>query len=151
MSITFPDSPPAFTVVICVMRRFRRRKLRDIIYFCSRLPAHSITHLTPVKAKPPKDAAVAAFSCLNRSGSGNLGISQVSPIQPLLEVNVQLGADLMPVVPVAGPFLRDIQCRKVQELQETVIRRKYSAALGDLPQLAVESLYGIGRAMPISA
>ena len=57
----------------------------------------------------------------------------------------------MPVVPVTGPFLRDIHCRKVKELQETVIRRKYRAALGDLTQLTIEPLYSIGRVMPISS
>ena len=44
--------------------------------------------------------------------------------QPFLEIDVQLGADSVLVMPVTGPFLRDIHCCKIQDLHETVICRK---------------------------
>ena len=50
----------------------------------------------------------------------------------------------MPIMPVAGPFFRDILCGQIKELQQAVIGREDSAAFGDFPKLTIEPLNGIG-------
>ena len=145
MSIIFEYTTPAFTADICVMSPRWRRKLRDITYSLPvfRQSAYFITHLTPVKARPPF-TAVAGLWLPVSGGSENRGISEVASFQPFLEVDLQLGSDPVPVMTMAGPFLCDILRRKVQELQETFICREYSTTFGDFPQLTVEPLDRIG-------
>ena len=43
------------------------------------------------------------------------------------------------VLPVSGPFFRDIHGCQIQHFQKAVIRRKYRLAFGHFPELAVES------------
>ena len=47
--------------------------------------------------------------------------------------------DLSPVLPVTGPFFRDIHGCQIQHFQKAVIRRKNRLAFGHFPELAVES------------
>lgn len=47
------------------------------------------------------------------------------------------------VLPVTGPFFRDVHGCQIQHFQKAVIRRKYSFAFGHFPELAVESFNGI--------
>ena len=51
--------------------------------------------------------------------------------------------DLSPVLPVSGPFFRDIHGCQIQHFQKAVIRRKYRLAFGHFPKLTVESFNGI--------
>ena len=48
--------------------------------------------------------------------------------------------DLSPVLPVSGPFFRDIHGCQIQHFQKAVIRRKNRLAFGHFPELAVESI-----------
>ena len=51
--------------------------------------------------------------------------------------------DLSPVLPVSGPFFRDIHGCQIQHFQKAVIRRKYRLAFSHFPELTVESFNGI--------
>ena len=51
--------------------------------------------------------------------------------------------DLSPVLPVSGPFFRDLHGCQIQHFQKAVIRRKNRLAFGHFPELAVESFNGI--------
>ena len=51
--------------------------------------------------------------------------------------------DLSPVLPVTGPFFRDIHGCQIQHFQKAVIRRKYRLAFSHFPKLTVESFNGI--------
>lgn len=129
---------------------FRRRKLRDImrIWFPS---ARSFYHASD--ASKGQAAAHGGGWVVDATfdGSGNLGISEGPAFQSFLEINVQLGADPVPVMTMAGPFLRDILCCQIQELQEAVVCGKYCTTLGNFPKLSIESFNGVGSVMPISA
>ena len=57
----------------------------------------------------------------------------------------QLGIDAAPVLTPTGPFLRDILHRKVKQLEQAVIGRKYRTCFGHLPKLSVEALDSIRR------
>ena len=70
-------------------------------------------------------------------------VLQVASNQTLFKIDFKLGVDLPPVLPVPGPFFRDIQGCQIQHFQKAVIRRKYSFAFGHFPELAVESFNGI--------
>ena len=48
--------------------------------------------------------------------------------------------DLSPVLPVSGPFFRDIHGCQIQHFQKAVIRRKNRLAFGHFPELAVSSV-----------
>ena len=48
--------------------------------------------------------------------------------------------DLSPILPVSGPFFRDIHGCQIQHFQKAVIRRKYRLAFSHFPELAIESL-----------
>ena len=69
---------------------------------------------------------------------------------PVDIVHVQLGVDDSPVLPTAGPFLRDIQHGQIQHFQQTVIRGKNSLGLGHLAKLTVEALDCV-RAIPYNS
>ena len=68
---------------------------------------------------------------------------QVPPCQTFFKINFKLGMDLSPVLPVSGPFFRDIHGCQIQHFQKAVIRRKYRLAFSHFPELAVESFNGI--------
>ena len=50
-----------------------------------------------------------------------------------------------PVLPPAGPFLRNIHHRRIEHLEQTVIRREDRFCLGHFPELPVKALDRIGR------
>ena len=50
-----------------------------------------------------------------------------------------------PVLPSAGPFIRNIHHGQIQHLQQTVIRREDRFCLGHFPELAIEALDRVGR------
>ena len=60
------------------------------------------------------------------------------------EVDSHLGVDHTPVLPPAGPLLRDIHHGQIQHFQQAVIGGKHGFGFGHLTQLAVEALDGIG-------
>lgn len=60
------------------------------------------------------------------------------------KVDGHLGVDQAPVLPSSGPFFRNIHHGKIKHFRQTIIRRKYRFGFGDLAQLAVETLNGIG-------
>ena len=64
---------------------------------------------------------------------------------PVDIVHRQLGVDDGPVLPTAGPFLRDVQHGQIQHFQQAVIRRENSLGFGHLAELAVEALDSVGR------
>ena len=68
---------------------------------------------------------------------------QVPSCQTFFKINFKLGMDLSPVLPVSGPFFRDIHGCQIQHFQKAVIRRKYRLAFSHFPELAVESFNGI--------
>ena len=70
-------------------------------------------------------------------------ILQVASDQTLFKIDFKLGVDLPPVLPVSGPFFRDIHGCQIQHFQKAVIRRKYRLAFSHFPELAVESFNGI--------
>ena len=53
--------------------------------------------------------------------------------------------DSGPVLSPACPFGRDVDHRQVQHFQQAVVCREDRLGFGHLPQLAVETLNGIGR------
>ena len=63
---------------------------------------------------------------------------------PVRKRNHQLGDNKAPVVWLSIPFRRYILHCKEQDLEQRVIGGEHRPCLGDLPQLPVESLYGIG-------
>ena len=69
---------------------------------------------------------------------------QVPPCQTFFKINFKLGMDLSPVLPVSGPFFRDIHGCQIQHFQKAVIRRKNRFAFGHFPELTVESFHCIG-------
>ena len=60
------------------------------------------------------------------------------------EVDSYLGVDHTPVLPPAGPLLRDIHHGQIQHFQQAVIGGKHGFGFGHLAQLAVETLNGVG-------
>ncbi len=60
------------------------------------------------------------------------------------KVDGHLGVDQAPVLPPSSPFFCDIHHDQIQHFQETVIGREHGISLGDLAQLAVEALNGVG-------
>ena len=70
-------------------------------------------------------------------------ILQVASDQTLFKIDFKLGVDLPPVLPVSGPFFRDIHGCQIQHFQKAVIRLKNRLAFGHFPKLAVESFNGI--------
>ena len=67
------------------------------------------------------------------------------------EVDSHLGVDHTPVLPPAGPLLRDVHHGQIQHFQQAVIGGKDRFSLGHLAELAVKALNGVGGAKPISA
>ena len=53
--------------------------------------------------------------------------------------------DQAPVLPPAGPGLRDIRHGQIRHFQQAVIRRGERSYLGHFPQLPVEALDRVGR------
>ena len=51
--------------------------------------------------------------------------------------------DLSAVLPVTGPFFRDIHGCQIQHFQKAVIRRKNRFAFSHFPELTVEAFNGI--------
>ena len=70
-------------------------------------------------------------------------VLQVPSCQTFFKINFKLGMDLSPVLPVTGPFFRDVHGCQIQHFQKAVIRRKNRLAFGHFPELAVESFNGI--------
>ena len=64
---------------------------------------------------------------------------------PVGVVYGQLCVDDSPVLPTAGPFLRDIQHGQIQHFQQAVIRGENSLGLGHLAELTVEAFDCVGR------
>ena len=64
--------------------------------------------------------------------------------QTITVVDDQLGIDTVPVLTPAGPFLRNIFHRQIQQLEQAVIGREDRAGFGHLPKLPVRSLDRIG-------
>jgi hypothetical protein len=52
--------------------------------------------------------------------------------------------DGAPILSSAGPLFRDIHHSQIQHFQQAVVGGKYGLRLGDLTQLAIEALYGVG-------
>ena len=48
-------------------------------------------------------------------------VLQVASNQTLFKIDFKLGVDLPPVLPVPGPFFRDIQGCQIQHFQKAVI------------------------------
>lgn len=48
--------------------------------------------------------------------------------------------DLSPVLPVTGPFFRDIHGCQIQHFQKAVIRRKNRFAFGHFPEMCYENV-----------
>ena len=61
------------------------------------------------------------------------------------EIDGHLGVDHTPVLPPAGPFLRNIHHGQIQHFQQAVIGGKHGFTLGHLAQRAVEDLDGVGE------
>ena len=57
---------------------------------------------------------------------------QVPSCQTFFKINFKLGMDLSPVLPVSGPFFRDIHGCQIRHFQKAVIRRKNRLAFGHL-------------------
>mgnify|MGYP007073729069 CR=1 FL=1 len=72
-------------------------------------------------------------------------VLQVPSCQTFFKINFKLGMDLSPVLPVSGPFFRDIHGCQIQHFQKAVIRRKNRLAFGHFPELAVKSFDVVGR------
>ena len=70
-------------------------------------------------------------------------VLQVPSCQTFFKINFKLGMDLSPVLPVTGPFFRDIHGCQIQHFQKAVIRRKNRFAFGHFPELTVEAFNGI--------
>ena len=68
---------------------------------------------------------------------------QVPSCQTFFKINFKLGMDLSPVLPVTGPFFRDIHGCQIQHFQKAVIRRKNRFAFSHFPELTVEAFNGI--------
>jgi len=47
-------------------------------------------------------------------------------------------------LPPTCPLLRDVHHSQIQHLEQAVIRGKHRLGFGNLPELTVEALYGIG-------
>ena len=60
------------------------------------------------------------------------------------EVDSHLRMDHAPILPPPGPLPGDVHRGQIQHFQQAVVRWKYGFSLGHLPQLAVETLYGVG-------
>ena len=70
-------------------------------------------------------------------------VLQVVSNQTLFKIDFKLGVDLPPVLPVSGPFFRDIHSCQIQHFQKAVIRRKNGLAFGNFSELTIESFNGI--------
>ena len=70
-------------------------------------------------------------------------ILQVASDQTLFKIDFKLGVDLPPVLPVSGPFFRDIHSCQIQHFQKAVIWRKNGLAFGHFSELTIESFNGI--------
>ena len=55
-------------------------------------------------------------------------VLQIASDQTLFKIDFKLGVDLPPVLPVSGPFFRDIHSCQIQHFQKAVIR-EYSCAM----------------------
>lgn len=64
--------------------------------------------------------------------------------QPVSEKYLKLGVNNTPITPFSCPLLGDVHHRQIQHFQQTVIGRKHGFRFGNLAQLAVETLYGVG-------
>ena len=60
------------------------------------------------------------------------------------EVDSHLHVDHTPVLPPAGPLLRDVHHGQIQHFQQAVVGGEHGFGFGHLAQLAVEALDGIG-------
>ena len=60
------------------------------------------------------------------------------------EVDSHLGVDHTPVLPPAGPLLRDVHHGQIQHFQQAVVGGEHGFGFCHLAQLAVEALDGIG-------
>ena len=60
------------------------------------------------------------------------------------KVDDHLGMNDAPVLPPSSPFFRNIHRSQIQHFQQTIISRKYRFGFGDLAQLAVKTLDGVG-------
>ena len=72
-----------------------------------------------------------------------LAVLQIPSCQAFFKIDFKLGMDLSPVLPVTGPFFRDIHGCQIQHFQKAVIRQKNGLAFGHFPELTVESFNGI--------
>ena len=64
---------------------------------------------------------------------------------PVCKIDGPLCVNYTPVLPSAGPLLRNIYHRQIQHLQQTVIRREDRFCLGHFPELPVKALDRVGR------
>ena len=67
------------------------------------------------------------------------------------EFNDELPIRLSPVPIWHDPFIGDVTCGQIERLSEGIIIRKDRLVLCHFPELPVEPLQSIGRAMPTSA
>ncbi len=65
----------------------------------------------------------------HRQACLKLNALQVPSCQTFFKINFKLGMDLSPVLPVTGPFFRDIHGCQIQHFQKAVIR-EYSRSIG---------------------
>ena len=70
-------------------------------------------------------------------------VLQIASDQTLFKIDFKLGVDLPPVLPVSGPFFRDIHSCQIQHFQKAVIRRENRFAFSHFPELTIESFNGI--------
>ena len=77
----------------------------------------------------------------------NLLAASVSQVlgDPFFKVYCQLSQYLVPVTNLHRPLPRHVLRGKVQQFQQSVVIWKNTSILGDLSQLTMEALYGIGR------
>ena len=65
--------------------------------------------------------------------------------QPVGEEDFKLRMDQAPILATTSPLFRDVHRRQVQHFQEAVVGREDGLGLGDLAELAVKALNGVGR------
>lgn len=70
-------------------------------------------------------------------------VLQIASDQTLFKIDFKLGVDLPPVLPVSGPFFRDIHSCQIQHFQKAVIRWENRFAFSHFPELTIESFNGI--------
>ena len=60
------------------------------------------------------------------------------------KVDRHLGVNQAPILPSSGPFFRNVHHGQIQHFQQAIIGRKDGFGLGNLAELAIKALNGVG-------